>query len=76
MAQTLARRLNVPFAMADATTLTSSRLCGRGRGKCSAKIVRNCDSDTKRKQRAGALYNDEIDKISRKSRRRITIYLQ
>jgi len=55
LAQTLARRLNVPFAMADATTLTEAGYVGQ-----------NCDYDTEKAEQ-GIIYIDEIDKISRKS---------
>ena len=69
LAQTLAKILNVPFAIADATTLTEAGVCGRGRGKYFAAPDPGGGLDVERAER-GIIYVDEIDKISRKSENR------
>ena len=66
LAQTLARRLNVPFAMADATTLTEAGYVGEDVENVLQKLLQNCDYDVKKAEQ-GIIYIDEIDKISRKS---------
>ncbi len=66
MAQTLARSLNVPFAIADATTLTEAGYVGEDVENVIQKLLQNANYD-KAKAEMGIIYVDEIDKISRKS---------
>ncbi|MDG2961846.1 ATP-dependent protease ATP-binding subunit ClpX [Exercitatus varius] len=66
LAQTLARMLNVPFAMADATTLTEAGYVGEDVENIIQKLLQNCDYDTEKAEQ-GIIYIDEIDKITRKS---------
>jgi ATP-dependent Clp protease ATP-binding subunit ClpX len=66
LAQTLARMLNVPFAMADATALTEAGYVGEDVENILLKLIQSADFDIK-KAETGIIYIDEIDKISRKS---------
>ncbi len=66
MAQTLARMLNVPFAIADATALTEAGYVGEDVENILLKLVQAADYDAKRAE-TGIIYIDEIDKIARKS---------
>ena len=66
LAQTLARLLNVPFVMADATTLTEAGYVGEDVENIIQKLLQKCDYDIEKAQR-GIVYIDEIDKVSRKS---------
>ncbi len=66
LAQTLARMLNVPFVMADATTLTEAGYVGEDVENIVVKLLQTCEYDIQKAQR-GIVYIDEIDKISRKS---------
>ena len=66
LAQTLARVLNVPFAIADATTLTEAGYVGEDVENILLKLIQSADYDIERAEK-GIIYIDEIDKISRKS---------
>jgi ATP-dependent Clp protease ATP-binding subunit ClpX len=66
LAQTLARMLNVPFAVADATALTEAGYVGEDVENILLKLIQAADFDTKRAE-TGIVYIDEIDKIARKS---------
>ncbi|WP_127470794.1 ATP-dependent Clp protease ATP-binding subunit ClpX [Thiomicrorhabdus aquaedulcis] len=66
LAQTLARLLDVPFAIADATTLTEAGYVGEDVESIILKLLQRCDNDPEKAER-GIIYIDEIDKITRKS---------
>ena len=66
LAETLARQLNVPFTIADATTLTEAGYVGEDVENIIQKLLQNCDYDTEKAQE-GIVYIDEIDKVSRKA---------
>lgn len=66
LAQTLAKLLNVPFAIADATTLTEAGYVGEDVENILLKLIQNADYDIEKAER-GIIYIDEIDKIARKS---------
>jgi len=67
LAQTLARKLNVPFTIADATTLTEAGYVGEDVENILLKLIQNAGEDIE-KAELGIVYIDEIDKISRKAR--------
>ena len=66
LAETLARQLNVPFTIADATTLTEAGYVGEDVENIIQKLLQTCDYDTEKAQ-VGIVYIDEIDKVSRKA---------
>lgn len=66
LAQTLSKILNVPFAVADATTLTEAGYVGEDVENILLKLIQNADYDVQRAEK-GIVYIDEIDKIARKS---------
>lgn len=66
LAQTLAKLLNVPFAIADATTLTEAGYVGEDVENILLKLIQNADYDVERAEK-GIIYIDEIDKVARKS---------
>ncbi len=69
LAQSLAKMLNVPFAIADATTLTEAGYVGEDVENVVLKLLQNCDFDIEKAQK-GIIYLDELDKIARKSENR------
>jgi ATP-dependent Clp protease ATP-binding subunit ClpX len=69
LAQTLARMLNVPFVIADATTLTEAGYVGEDVENIIAKLLQKCDYDAAKAEQ-GIIYIDELDKISRRSENR------
>jgi ATP-dependent Clp protease ATP-binding subunit ClpX len=69
LARTLAKILDVPFAIADATTLTEAGYVGEDVENIILRLLQNADYDVKRAQR-GIIYIDEIDKITRKRKAR------
>ena len=66
LAQTLAKFLNVPFAIADATTLTEAGYVGEDVENILLKLIQNADYDVEKAEK-GIIYIDEIDKVARKS---------
>ena len=66
LAQTIAKKLNVPFAIADATSLTEAGYVGADVESILARLIENADGDVERAE-CGIVYIDEIDKIARKS---------
>lgn len=66
LAETIARKLNVPFAIADATTLTQAGYVGEDVENILLKLIQNADYDVEKAEK-GIIYLDEIDKIARKS---------
>ena len=66
LAETMARMLNVPFAMADATTLTEAGYVGEDVENVIQRLLQNCEYETEKAEQ-GIIYIDEIDKITRKS---------
>merc|ERR1711960_45038 len=66
LAQTLAKRLNVPFAVADATALTEAGYVGEDVENILLKLLQAADFDTKRAE-TGIIYIDEVDKVARKA---------
>ncbi len=66
LAETLARQLNVPFTIADATTLTEAGYVGEDVENIIQKLLQTCDYETEKAQ-SGIVYIDEIDKVSRKA---------
>ncbi len=66
LAQTLARILNVPFAIADATSLTEAGYVGEDVENILLKLIQSADYDIERAEK-GIIYIDEIDKVARKS---------
>ena len=70
LAETLARLLNVPFTIADATTLTEAGYVGEDVENIIQKLLQKCDYDVEKAQ-TGIVYIDEIDKISRKVRQSV-----
>ena len=70
LAKTLARILNVPFAIGDATTLTEAGYVGEDVENILLKLLQNADYDLEAAQR-GIIYIDEIDKIGKTSRQRL-----